>query len=218
MVEGIIFDLDGTLLNTVEDIMDSTNEALKLLKYPTHTLEEYYYFIGDGIEELVKRALPEEKRNQEEIKRALELVRAEYKKRWNNKTRPYDGILEMLKEISKFPIKKAIFSNKPHDFTVNAVEYYFKEIEFDLILGSKDGNPKKPDPFGALLIAKELSIEPNNIVYLGDTATDIITAKRANMISVGAEWGFRGREELEKANADYIIKFPMEFVNLVKDL
>lgn len=215
-IEAIIFDLDGTLLNTIEDIMDSVNFALESLGYPPHLLNEYRYFIGDGIEELVKRALPEEKKNEEIFKKCLSLVKDEYKKRWHDKTKPYEGVKEMLFDLNKIPIKKAIFSNKPNDFTEMAVKRYFPEINFDFVLGAKEGNPKKPDPWGAKFIAKNIGVSQKRTIYLGDTKIDVITAKKANMISIGAEWGFRGRKELEESKADYIAHSPYHFFQLIQ--
>ncbi|NMB99324.1 MAG: HAD hydrolase-like protein, partial [Thermoanaerobaculaceae bacterium] len=116
-IEAVIFDLDGTLLNTVEDIMDSVNSALEKYGFPLHSLEEYLYFIGDGIEELVKRALPENKRDSETFPKCLSLVKDEYEKRWHNKTKPYDGVKEMLEDLNRSGLKIAVFSNKPHNFT-----------------------------------------------------------------------------------------------------
>lgn len=217
-IEAVIFDLDGTLLNTVEDIMDSVNSALEKYGFPLHSLQEYQYFIGDGIEELVKRALPENKRDSETFSKCLSLVKDEYEKRWHNKTKPYDGVKEMLEDLKRSGLKLAIFSNKPHNFTEITVKHYFPEINFDIVLGAKDGNPKKPDPWGALYIAKTIGVSPERILYLGDTKTDVATAKKAGMLSVGAAWGFRGKEELIKAGADYIVDSPSQFLQLAKSL
>lgn len=217
-ITGIIFDLDGTLLNTVEDIMDSCNIALKKLDYPLHSLKEYKQFIGEGMEELVRKALPQDKRDEENIKICLELLREEYKKRYHNKTKPYDGIKDLLKTLLKRGIKMAVFSNKPDDFTLSATKYYFPEIDFCVVLGAKEGNPKKPDPYGANFIIKKLNIPKENIAYLGDSKTDIMTAKNCGVLSVGAEWGFRGKEELISAGADYIVKTPDEFLVLIDKL
>jgi phosphoglycolate phosphatase len=217
-IKAMIFDLDGTLLDTVADIMDSCNAGLAASGFPPHGLEAYKYFIGDGIEELVRRALPEDKRNEKMVKECLAIVTAEYKKRWHNKTKPYDGIIDMLKTINEKNIPMAIFSNKPHDFTEDTVNYYFPEIKFSFVLGAKECNPKKPDPWGALYIAKNLAISTEEFAYLGDTAVDIATAKAASMLSVGAGWGFRGKEELENAGADYIVEKPEEFLELINSL
>ncbi len=214
-IKGVIFDLDGTLLNTVEDIMDSCNIALKKLGYPIHSLKEYEQFIGEGMEELVRKALPENKRNEESIKVCLKLLREEYKKRYHNKTKPYNGIKEVLKTLQNRGVKMAVFSNKPDDFTLSATRYYFSEIDFREVLGAKEGNPKKPDPYGANLIIARMNIPKENIAYLGDSKTDIMTAKNSGVLSVGAEWGFRGKEELIRAGADFTVKTPEEFILLI---
>lgn len=217
-IEAVIFDLDGTLLDTLEDIMESVNLVLKSFGFPLHTIKEYKYFIGDGIEELVKRALPETERENNKIQKYLLLVKSEYGKRWYNKTKPYKGINEMLDFLNKIPVKMAVFSNKPHDFTELAIKRYFPDIQFCCVLGAKDGNPKKPDNWGALFIAENFGCRPEKILYLGDTKTDIMTAKNAGMISVGAVWGFRGRKELEEAGADYLVETPKDFIKLVQSL
>lgn len=214
-VEAIVFDLDGTLLNTVEDIMDSTNEALTYFGFPKHSLNDYYYFIGDGIEELVRRALPEEKRDEETVKKCLERVVKEYHKRWHNKTKPYDGITEMLDYFQKKEMKMAILSNKPQDFTEVTTNYFFKEIKFEAVIGAQKGLLKKPDPLGLIKILEIFGVEKDKVVYLGDTKTDIITAKRGEVIPIGAEWGFRGRDELFKAGAKFIAKTPKDFIKII---
>ena len=214
-IRAVLFDLDGTLLNTVEDIMDSCNAGLASFGFPPHGLKEYNLFIGDGIEELVRRALPEDHGSDAMVSDCLAAVRAEYKKRWHNKTRPYEGVSEMLAGISAMDMPMAIFSNKPHDFTEDTVNYYFPDIPFAFVLGAKDENPKKPDPWGALHIAETLGIPPSDFAYLGDTHTDIETAKAASMLAVGAEWGFRGKEELTDAGADIIISDPKDLLKIV---
>lgn len=217
-IKAIIFDLDGTLLDTLEDIMDSVNSVLESLGFPLHTIKEYRYFIGDGIEELVKRALPDEEREGSNFKQYLSLVKNEYRKRWYNKTKPYEGIIDMLHFLNKMALKMSIFSNKPHDFTELAVKRYFPEIKFDCVLGAKNGNPRKPDPWGALFIAEKSGYKPEEFIYLGDTKTDILTAKKAGMISAGAIWGFRGKKELKEAGADYLVETPSNFSELIKSL
>jgi len=212
--KAVIFDLDGTLLDTVRDIMDSCNAGLASFGFPPHSLEDYNYFIGDGIEELVRRALPENERGEATVLECLSAVRTEYKKRWHEKTRPYEGALEMLEALSAAGTPMAVFSNKPHDFTEDTVKFYFPGIRFGVILGAMDGNPRKPDPWGAFHIAKELKIAPEDFAYLGDTSIDMKTAKAASMLAVGAEWGFRGKKELVAAGADITISSPAEFLKI----
>ncbi len=214
-IKAVLFDLDGTLLNTVEDIMDSCNAGLAAFGFPPHGLQDYNLFIGDGIEELVRRALPEDQRGDAMVSDCLAAVRAEYKKRWHDKTRPYEGVGEMLKRLENGKVPMAIFSNKPHDFTEDTVNHYFPDVRFALVLGAKDENPKKPDPWGALHIAEKMGIPPREFAYLGDTHTDIETAKAASMLAVGAEWGFRGKEELVEAGADITIAAPTDLVKIV---
>lgn len=214
-IKAVIFDLDGTLLNTVEDIMDSCNAGLAVFGFPPHGLKDYNLFIGDGIEELVRRSLPEDQRHDAMVSDCLAAVRAEYKRRWHDKTKPYEGAQEMLAGLYDTGVPMAIFSNKPHDFTEDTVNFYFPDVPFAFVLGAKDENPKKPDPWGAFFIAEKLGIPPGDFAYLGDTHTDIETAKAASMLAVGAEWGFRGKEELVLAGADVTIPAPGDFIGLI---
>ena len=208
--KAVIFDLDGTLLDTLEDLANSMNSVLESQSLPKHDIEKYKYFVGNGMRNLVMRTLPEDKREECFINYCHDLMKDEYKKRWAETTKPYDGIVEMLETLTSLKYKLAILSNKPHDFTKLIVKELLDCCKFDVVFGERSGIPRKPDPAGAIEIANILNIPLEECVYLGDTGTDMVTAKSAGMYAVGVLWGFRKADELIKNGADVLIKTPME--------
>ena len=212
---AVLFDLVGTLLDTLEDLADSMNAVLCRMGFPVHPVESYRYFVGDGQEFLVRRALPEEKRGDEGTVRAcVAEMREEYGRRWAAKTRPYEGIPELLETLAARSVKTAVLSNKPDDFTKIVVARFLPRWTFGAVRGLLPGGPRKPDPAGALAIAAELGLPPSDFVYLGDTATDIMTAVAAGMYPVGALWGFRTAGELFSAGAERLAARPEELLAL----
>ena len=205
-----LFDLDGTLLDTLEDLADSTNAALSEMGFATHPVAAYRYFVGDGARVLAERALPEDKRDDATIEACRDKMRAEYSKRWDKKTKAYPGIKQMLRELSRRGIKMAVLSNKPHDFTELTVKKFLGDFHFDCVLGVQADVPKKPDVAGALRIACALGVRPEEIVYVGDTNTDMQTANAAGMYAVGAMWGFRTPAELTQSGAKTLIEKPLD--------
>jgi phosphoglycolate phosphatase len=210
----IIFDLDGTLLDSLEDIVISANQVLEKLNYPTHTQEAYKQFIGDGARKLMIRALPQKISNSE-IDIALELFTEIYSKTIHSNTKPYEGIYEMLDALDENSFSLNLLSNKPHQFTLKYYDMFFKQYNFDFVFGQSDEFPKKPDPKTALHIANSLKINPKEIYFIGDTSTDIKTAKNANMQSIGVIWGMRDKEELQTNGADFIIEKPSQILDIV---
>jgi phosphoglycolate phosphatase len=213
--KAVIFDLDGTLLDTLDDLADSVNAVLLTHGYKTHGRESYRYFVGDGIINLILRALPDEAADELSAKSLLPEVDAEYNNRWHAKTAPYPGIKSLLTRLSSKGIKLAVLSNKPHIFTTQIVQHFFPETAFEMVFGARDGIPRKPDPAAAIDIAHRLALPPNSILYLGDTNTDMKTAVSAGMFAVGAAWGFRPVEELVEAGANSIIEQPGDLINLL---
>lgn len=210
--QGIIFDLDGTLLDTLADLADSMNTTLEKNGFPGHGLEAYKYFVGDGMENLVRRALPAGNRDNETVARCVEGMREEYGRRWAEKTRPYPGVPEMLTEISRQGLVMAVLSNKPDDFTRMTVDKLLAEWRFDVVFGARPSMPKKPHPAGALEIAKVLNIPPSGFLYLGDTGTDMRTAVAAGMFPAGALWGFRTAGELIESGAKLLLEKPTDLL------
>jgi phosphoglycolate phosphatase len=214
MKKAVIFDLDGTLIDSLEDIAINANKVLEQLHCPTHSLEQYKYFVGDGAKVLIQNAMPKYI-SQEYLQEALALFIEYYEKNLHTKTKLYDGIRELLNILVEQNIPIAVLSNKPDKFTKLYVEKLLGDIPFVVVSAQKEGVEKKPHPIGAFEIAKKFQIEPKNIYFVGDTATDMKTAKNANMIAVGVSWGFRGIQELEKNGADFIIRTPEELLTKI---
>lgn len=204
MINSIIFDLDGTLLNTIEDLANACNYALTTLGYKTHEVEKYKTFVGNGRYKLVERMLPEDNRSVENIEKALELFDSYYEKHMIDMTKPYDGIMEMLDCLISKSINIAVVSNKPHEFTTEVVKNYFGD-RFEVVYGHKKNTKEKPDPWAVLEVIDEFKVNKDECLYVGDSEIDINTAKNAGVKSVGVEWGFRGKGELESAGANYIV-------------
>jgi phosphoglycolate phosphatase len=207
---AILFDLDGTLLDSLEDLADSANAALAAMDLPQHPLEAYKLFVGDGLETLLRRTMGPRASDPAEVARGIELARQEYARRWADKSRPYPGVPEMLDRLTACGIPMAVLSNKPDEFTRLCVTRLLSAWQFAAVQGATPELPKKPDPRGALAIAARLGIAPADFLYLGDTNTDMRTAIAAGMYPVGALWGFRTAEELRDAGAAVLAKDPLD--------
>jgi phosphoglycolate phosphatase len=213
--KAILFDLDGTLLDTLADLADSTNAALAAMNLPQHPLEAYRYFVGDGLENLVRRSLGPLADNAETLARGTALSRQEYARRWADKSRPYPGIPELLDRLTDRGMAMAVLSNKPDEFTQLCVTRLLSAWQFAAIQGSTPEIPRKPDPSGALAIAARLGVQPAEVLYLGDTNTDMRTAVAAGMYPVGALWGFRTADELLATGAAVLVETPMDVARLL---
>ena len=212
--QAILFDLDGTLLDTLADIACAANAGLKALGFPAHPVESYRRFVGDGAGCLAIRVLPEDHQDDDTVERCREIIRAEYVKCWADNTRPYPGVPGMLAELETRGVPMAVLSNKPHAATRRVVDGFFPDCHFQVIRGALPSVPIKPDPAGAIQVAEELDIPPERFVYLGDTDTDMRTAVAAGMFPAGALWGFRTAGELTENGAKVLVKTPQEVVNL----
>ena len=209
---AILFDLDGTLLNTLQDVADAVNKGLVSLSFPRHTIETNKTLIGEGRDVLVRRALPVDHRDDETALKLLNMVNAEYQIHWSDNTRPYPGIPELLDVLTAKRIKIAVLSNKADDLTNLCVTKLLSQWRFTLVAGAKPSVPNKPDPTAALQIAKQLDISPVEFLYLGDSDIDMKTANRAGMYAIGAGWGFRSEQELLGAGAKAVIRHPGELL------
>lgn len=216
MIELVIFDLDGTLLNTIDDLAASTNYALAKHGYPTHDLSSYRFFVGNGINKLIERALPEEVRNEEKVLELRKDFVAYYEEHSADLTSPYKGIPELLSALKEKGLKMAVASNKYQVATEFLVDKYFGEYEFDVVLGQRDGINPKPDPTIVYDILKDTGIHKSKVLYVGDSGVDMQTAKSSELISAGVSWGFRPVEELEAFNPDYIVDQPIEIYQIVR--
>jgi phosphoglycolate phosphatase len=208
--QGVVFDLDGTLLDTLEDISAAVNRVLAARGFATHNREAYRWFVGDGSAVLIERALPPAYRTPPVIEACLAEFLADYNNHWSNVTRPYQGITDLLHYLQNQTIPIAIVTNKPHQFTGIMVEHYFPDIRFCSTAGYRRGTRKKPDPGQALTAVRTMKRDPARCIFLGDSAVDMQTAVAAGMIPIGAGWGFRPSEELWGAGARYVISHPME--------
>lgn len=213
-IKAVVFDLDGTLINTLEDIALACNKVLTDNGYPAHPVDAYRKMVGDGAITLVERALPAHARSAEIIEKLYALFRKEYEARAHKSTSPYPGIPELLKRLESLNIKMAILSNKPDFIVSESVKPFLSLSYFDIVMGHKDGKNPKPDPWGLRYILSSWGLEdcPDSVCMIGDSDVDILTAKAAETLSCGAAWGFRGRLELEKAGADYIASSPYDVI------
>jgi len=191
------------------------NAVLAYHSLNPHGIEAYKYFVGNGIEQLVRRALPDDRADTETVGRCVVELREEYGRRWACKTKLYDGIPELLDSLAGNAIKTAILSNKPDAFTRLAVHHFLSDWHFELIAGALPGVPNKPDPTGALRIAEKLRISPDKFLYLGDSDVDMKTALAAGMFPVGAAWGFRPAAELAANGARIVIDRPEDLLDLL---
>lgn len=216
MIKGLIFDLDGTLLNTIKDIGDSVNAMLEDYGFKTHSIDEYRLMVGNGFNDLIYKALPSNASENKQLE-GLEKFLYYYNLNYMNSSLPYDGIVELLKELEKRGIKLGVNSNKREDYTVSLLEAYLKDIHFIKVVGQKD-QPKKPDPLGARQIIEAMGVKEEEVLYVGDSKTDILTAKNANLRSIGVLWGFRDENELLSNGADYIAKEPLDILKIIEEL
>jgi phosphoglycolate phosphatase len=214
-IKAVLFDLDGTLLDTLKDIGNAVNRVMAGKGFPTHELDVYRYFVGDGSAMLINRALPEEKRN-DDVKRAcLTAFLEDYGRNWNVNTRPYEGIPEMLDALNDRGLKMAILSNKPHKLTKQCAAELLSHWNFDVVIGQRNGTPPKPDPAGALKVAERLNIPPVDFLYIGDSGVDMKTAVASGMFPVGVIWGFRSMRELKDNGSLALVDHPSEILSLL---
>jgi phosphoglycolate phosphatase len=215
--KAVLFDLDGTLLNTLDDLADSCNAVLAEMGLPVHATDAYRYFVGDGVEMLARRVLPEGRRMEADVRAFVPRMREVYAQRETLKTRPYDGVPELLDELARRGLPFAVLSNKPDESTRSIVGKLLNPWRFAFVRGALPGVPKKPDPAAALEIARTLGIAPDSFLYLGDTGTDMRTATAAGMYPVGALWGFRDKRELVEGGAAVVIEHPTGLLAVVDD-
>ena len=218
MKKGIIFDLDGTLLDTIEDLRDSVNDVMKIYGWKEHDTKACKQMVGNGFRKLITRALPEDKqKNELFIDEAVNQFSKAYQKRYLNKTIPYEGILKLLETLEEKGIKIAVNSNKRGDYTSALVNKYFSQFPWTAVYGEREseGIPKKPDPSAALEIADLMKLPKEEVLYIGDSKTDMQTGQNAGMDTIGVSWGFRGRKELEENHASYVVDHPEDILKFI---
>ncbi len=214
---GVIFDLDGTLINSLADLADAANAALSRFGYPVHGLDAYRHFVGNGLETLMRRALPagEAERLGPGFAAVPDAMREIYGRAWDVKTTPYPGIPELAAALAARGIPSAVLSNKPDPWTGIVVRRFFPDVPFAAVHGALPDVPLKPDPAGALRTAAEMGLAPDRLFFVGDSNVDMLTAVRAGMFGVGVTWGFRDEQELREAGARAIINAPEELLRLL---
>lgn len=212
-----IFDMDGTLLDTLEDLARSCNHTLEQFGYPLHDTQQYKAFVGNGARKLVERMLPADSRSPRRVEEVLTAYRAYYAQHSTDCTKPYPGIEQAVQELRKAGVKLGIVSNKPHSDTVQLAALYFGEGTFDLVYGAMEGVPVKPDPTAVEKMMAVVGVTPEETAYFGDSGVDMLTGKAAGAWTVGVLWGFRTKEELESSGADSTIAKPEEIVGQVQN-
>lgn len=211
--EAVIFDLDGTLINSIDDLADSCNEMLSAFDLPLHGVEEYKYFVGNGIGKLVERALPAERAADKAFyDKALTKFKDIYNGRVLNKTRAYSGIRETLLKLMEKDIPMAVCTNKPMDAAKAIINILFEPGTFKMVMGDRPGHARKPDPETVLYICEQLQVDPAKVVYLGDSGVDMQTAVNAGFFPVGVLWGFRKADELLENGAQLLIEKPTDLL------
>lgn len=211
----IIFDLDGTLLNTIADLAQSTNHALQTLGYPTHEESAYKFMVGNGINKLFERALPEQERNETNILRVRKEFIPYYDQHNADKSMPYPGIPQLLDTLQNKSLQIAVASNKYQSATTKLVKHYFPEIKFSAVLGQREGVPAKPDPCIIHEILNSTGRSKEDVLYIGDSAVDMQTACNAEVTACGVTWGFRPRHELEEFHPNYLVDQAEEILSII---
>lgn len=210
--EAIIFDLDGTLVNSLDDLADSMNLVLDSHGLPVHPVASYRYFVGDGIDKLVSRALPPEMRQEQTVINLTREMRTVYGRRWHLKTKIYEGISQLLTRLDEKGIILTILTNKNQDLTDRVVNHFLGKWDFSIVMGARPDLAKKPDSMGAKKIAASLKLDSDKILFIGDTRMDMETARGAGMCPIGALWGFREAEELMTGGARHLVHHPLEIL------
>ncbi len=217
MIKAILFDLDGTLADSLIDLADGVNRALEIKGYPTHPVEAFKYFVGDGIPKMIERALPENQRSQEIINEVKAIFMPYYAVHYADNTYAYSGMPELVSSLKAQGFIVAVVTNKEQTMANEVVTSLYGDV-FDLIFGKRDGIPAKPDPTAALMAMEELGVKPEECVFIGDSGMDVKTAVNSGAVPVGELWGFRKQDELLENGAKYIISKPEELLDIIKEL
>lgn len=219
MIKLAVFDLDGTLINTIDDLADSINAILSLKGFETHDVETYYYLVGHGFSDLVYRALPCDKRDDKELhSECLALCKAYYEEHYLDKSRVYDGINELISGLKEKGIKTAVLTNKYHKMANALINKLFVKGTFDVVWGQTDTYPVKPDPTLLLKVISDFDTKPENCFMIGDSGMDMAVAVNAGCKGVGVLWGFRDEKELRENGADYIVSKPTDILDISEEI
>lgn len=217
MIKTVLFDLDGTLLNTIDDLSDAANWVCLQHGWPTFTVDTYKHFVGNGIPKLVERFSPENARTPQQLAATLAEFTARYDAHKEDKTAPYAGIPELLEALKACGIQTAVFSNKADALCSKIIEHYFDSGCFAAVRGSRPDVPTKPDPAGLYALMSDIGADAANTLFVGDSDVDILTAHNANLPAMGVLWGFRGRQELTAASADALAGTPADIYSYITE-
>lgn len=215
MKKLVVFDLDGTLVDSIFDLGNAVNFALEKFNLPLHPMSDYYTFVGNGMEDLVRRSMGEEGGNDELYLKVRKAFDEHYNAHSNDNTVPYKGISELLKALREKNIKTAVLTNKAHIYVNDILKKAFPNHSFDLYFGQKEGVARKPNPQSFQLLLEELSVEKEDCLYIGDSEVDVKTAKNAGVDLVAVNWGYRNEETIRNAGAEVIVSTPEEILNYV---
>ena len=215
MYKTVVFDLDGTLLNTIDDLADAGNRVCAARGWPQHTVEEYKYFVGNGIPKLVERFSPPQARTPDQLADTLAAFQADYGAHLRDKTAPYPGIPALLARLKAAGVQLAVFSNKADPLARQVVADYFDAALFDAVRGALPGVPTKPAPQGTLALMQAIGADPAATLYVGDSNVDVDTAHNAGLPCCGVLWGFRTRQELTDAGAEHLAANAEELWNVI---
>ncbi|NBG86905.1 HAD family hydrolase [Isachenkonia alkalipeptolytica] len=218
MIKAIFFDLDGTLLDTLEDLGDAMNRVLENHGYPTHEISRYRIFVGDGMPNLVRRALPQgENFDENTVQSMVQEMKESFQHHWKNKSRLYPGIKELLTTLEEEGYLLGILTNKPQEFALTTVEYFLSDWDFKAVQGyDPEVYPLKPDPTALLSLMKQWNLKKEEVLYVGDSDVDMEVAKNAGVKSIGVSWGFRGAAELRDSGADFVVDRPEEILKIAR--
>lgn len=214
-IKAVLFDLDGTLLDTIGDLAAAMNRSLAALGLPEHSLPEYHHFVGEGVRTLVDKVLSPQRRDAATIEKLLALFSEDYAKNWAMTTTLYAGVEPLLSGLRERGLALAVLSNKPHRYMAQIEQHFFPDSGFTLFCGHKEGVARKPNPEGALLAAREMNLPPEQFLYVGDSCVDMQTALSAGMQACGALWGYRTEEELREHGAQILAHAPQEILYLL---
>ena len=214
MYRWVIFDLDGTLLNTIDDLADAGNWVCERRGWPVHSVNEFRYMVGNGIPKLVERFTPPEHRAPETLKQVLAEFSARYDAHKEDKTAPYPGMVELIRRLDAAGVVTAVLSNKADDLAGPVVERYYPGL-FSVVQGALPGVPVKPDPALLHRLMDRMGADPENTLFVGDSNVDIQTAKNGSLPGCGVLWGFRTQAELEEADADFLVSDPEQLYALI---
>lgn len=216
MIKAVLFDLDGTLVNSLFDLATSTNYALEQMGFKTHTNNEYCYFVGNGMKKLIERALPSDKTDEETFNKCFDIFYSHYKEHFYDKTIAYEGIEDLLIKLNQKEIMLSVISNKQHEMAVTVVEKIFPKIKFHTVSGKQEDYPAKPDNQLTKKIIADMGVEPAECLFIGDSNVDMQTALNSGCKSVGVLWGFRTEEELVNSGAVHIVSKASEIYDIIE--